>query len=143
MAIVPRSDSTFAVTAVDASTTFHRDAAGKVVGLTMRQGGEELHATRLGDDRAAWKPTAADLEAFVGSYFSEEVEAFYTIALERDTLVVRQRRRDDAKLAPGEKDQFAGGGLNFAFERDRNSQVIGFYVANGRTRDVRFERVGR
>jgi len=27
------------------------------------------------------------------------------------------------------------------FERDRNGRVIGFYIANGRTRDIRFERV--
>lgn len=139
--IVPRSDSTFRLVVVDAAVTFHRDATGKVTGLTMRQGGQEMRATRLGEDRAAWKPTPKDLAAFVGRYFSEELETFYTIALERDTLVVRHRRRDDAKLTSGEPDQFAGGGLNFAFERDRNGMVIGFYVANGRTRDVRFERV--
>jgi hypothetical protein len=109
----------------------------------MRQGGQELHATRRTEAQVAWKPTVADLGKFVGRYFSEELETFYAIALEHDTLVVRQRRLDDAKLTAGETDRFAGGGLNFAFERDRNQMVIGFYVANGRTRDVRFERIGR
>ncbi len=141
MAIVPRSDSTFSLATVPASVTFHRDAAGKVNGLTMKQGGQDLKATRLAGSRAAWKPTAADLQQFVGRYFSEELETFYTIALERDTLVVRNRRLDDAKLAAGETDKFSGGGLNFSFERDRNQRVIGFYAANGRTRDVRFERI--
>jgi hypothetical protein len=141
--LVPRSDSTFALSVVDASVTFHRTAAGKVDALTMKQGGQELPATRLAEDRAAWKPTTRDLEHFVGRYFSDELETFFAITLERDTLVVRQRRRDDTKLTAGETDRFAGGGLNFAFERDRNGVVIGFYVANGRTRDVRFERVGR
>ena len=89
--IVPRSDSLFALVKVEASVTFHRAAAGKVEGLTMRQGGQELHATRLTEARAAWKPTAADLGQFVGRYFSEELETFYTIALEHDTLVVRHR----------------------------------------------------
>jgi hypothetical protein len=51
------------------------------------------------------------------------------------------RRLDEFRLRPGAKDRFAGGGFNFTFERDRNRQVIGFYLANGRTRDVRFERV--
>ena len=141
--IVPRSDSMFALATVEASATFHRNAAGTVDGLTMRQGGQELHATRLTEAQAAWKPTVADLGKFVGRYFSEELETFYTVALENDTLVVRHRRLDDAKLTAGETDRFAGGGLNFAFERDRNQVVIGFYVANGRTRDVRFERIGR
>ena len=79
----------------------------------------------------------------MGRYFSAELETFYTITLEQDTLVVRQRRLDDAKLTAGQTDRVAGGGLNFSFERDRNHLVIGLYVANGRTRDVRFERVGR
>ncbi len=143
IAIVPRSDSMFTLATVPASVTFHRDAAGKVNGLTMKQGGQDLPATRLAGSRAAWKPTAADLQQFVGRYFSDELETFYTIGLERDTLVVRHRRLDDAKLTAGETDKFAGGGLNFSFERDRNQVVIGFYVANGRTRDVRFERIGR
>ncbi|MEZ4588913.1 MAG: serine hydrolase [Gemmatimonadales bacterium] len=140
--IVPQSDSSFALTVAPASATFQKDADGKVTGLVMRQGGQELHATRLEGESKAWKPTAADLRQFEGRYFSEELETFYDVSLESDTLVVRQRRREDSKLAPGEMDRFAGGGLNFAFERDRNGQVIGFYVANGRTRDVRFERVG-
>ena len=56
-------------------------------------------------------------------------------------LMVEHRRLDDFRLTSGEEDEFTGGGLSFSFERDRNGQVIGFYVANGRTRDVRFERV--
>jgi hypothetical protein len=48
---------------------------------------------------------------------------------------------DDANLTAGEKDSFAGGGFSFSFERDRNGRVIAFYLSNGRTRNVRFERV--
>ena len=44
-------------------------------------------------------------------------------------------------LTPGDEDTFTGGAMTLAFERDRNSQVIGFYLSNVRTRDVRFERV--
>ncbi len=54
---------------------------------------------------------------------------------------MRHRRLDEFRLRPGEPDPFTGGDFTFAFERDRNGQVIGFYLANGRTRDVRFERV--
>lgn len=145
MPIVPRSDSTFALTTVDASATFHRNAEGKVERLTMRQGGQEMVAKRLTEaEKPAWKPTAAQLQAFTGRYFSEELETFYTIAVEKDTLKVSRPRVDDARLTVGqEPDRFAGAGLQFAFERDRNGVVIGFYVANGRTRDVRFERVRR
>jgi hypothetical protein len=139
--ILPTSDSSFALVGVEASVAFHRSEEGEVDGLTLTQNGQ-VHATRLRDaaDAAGERP-AVNLADFEGRYFSEEIETFYTITLETDTLVVRQARLDDANLNPGERDTFSGGGFTFSFERDRNGRVIGFYLANGRTRDVRFERV--
>ncbi len=138
--IVPTSDSTFALTAVAASVVFLRNEAGEVDGLTLNQNGQN-HATRLDDVVVAWEPTVEDLADFEGRYFSVELETFYRVVLEDEALVVHHRRLDDATLTPGEEDRFSGGGLALSFERDRNGEVIGFYVANGRTRDVRFERV--
>jgi hypothetical protein len=139
--IVPTSDSTFALTGVDASVVFHRGEGGEVEGLTLNQNGEQ-HATRLsGDEEEAWEPSVDALADFEGRYFSEEIETFFTVALEDDVLVAGHRRLDEAELAPGEEDTFSGGGITFAFERDRNRRVIGVYLSNVRTRDVRFERV--
>ncbi|MCZ6857631.1 MAG: serine hydrolase, partial [Gemmatimonadetes bacterium] len=140
--IVPTSDSSFALIVVEASVTFHRNADGEVDALTMRQGGGENRATRLADDsEEEWAPTVEDLGAFVGRYFSEEIETFYTVTLEEDRLVLQQRRMDDGNLNPRAVDTFAGGGMEVSFERDRNGHVIGFYMSNGRAREVRFERV--
>ena len=141
--IIPTSDSTFSLVQVEAAVIFHRTDDGEVEGVTLDQGGQQQHATRLTDDDEAeeWEPTTEDLATFEGRYFSEEIETFYTMAVEEDGLVMHQRRLDDANLTPGEADTFAGGGFTFTFERDRNDQVIGFYLSNGRTRDVRFERV--
>ena len=140
--IVPTSDSTFAVPSVEASVTFHRSTDGKAEGVTLHQGGQDQRATRLADDAPAkWEPTAEDLAALEGRYFSDEIETFYTFAVEDGKLVMRQRRMDDVELAPGEKDTFSGGMFTVSFERDRAGRVIGFYLSNGRTRDVRFERV--
>ncbi|MFC1529506.1 serine hydrolase domain-containing protein [Gemmatimonadota bacterium] len=139
--IVPISETSFKLLTVEASVDFHRNDQGEVDGLTLYQNGEN-HATRLADDSSAgWKPSVEDLADFKGRYFSEELETFYTIEVKEERLVVFHRRLDDATLTAGVEDTFSGGGLTFSFERDRNGQVIGFYVANGRTRDVRFERV--
>ena len=48
---------------------------------------------------------------------------------------------DDRNLSPRAVDTFARGALEVSFERDRNGKVIGFYMSNGRTREVRFDRV--
>lgn len=139
MELTPTSDSSFAIQGVEASVTFHRGARRRVDGLTLHQGGDQ-HATRMEDDAAEWKPTAEDLSEFAGRYFSEELETVFDLAVEEDELVLQRRRQDDTTLEPGKEDEFSGGGLQFAFERDRNGKVIGFYIANGRTRNVRFER---
>lgn len=139
MELTPTSDSTFTLPGVEASLTFHRTGRGPVDAVTLHQGGDQ-HATRLSDDAAEWEPTAEALSEFTGRYFNAELEVFYTLAVEDDELVLHRRRLEDTTLEPGKQDEFSGGGLQFAFERDRNGQVIGLYVANGRTRDVRFEK---
>ena len=140
--IVPTSDSTFRLLAVEASVTFLRGEDGEAEGLTMHQNGADQHATRLGEDAPEeWEPTADDLADFAGRFYSEELETFYNFTVEDGELAMYQRRLGSRPLTSGEEDNFSGDGLSFAFERDRNGQVIGFYVSNGRTRDVRFGRV--
>ena len=139
--IVPTSDSTFRLLAVEASVTFLRGEDGEVEGAMLHQNGDR-HATRLGDDAPEeWEPTEGDLAGFAGRFFSEELETFYTFAVEDGSLVMRQRRLGRIELEPGEEDNFSGGNLLFTFERDRNGVLIGFYLSNGRSRDVRFGRV--
>ena len=140
--IVPTSDSTFRLLAVEASVTFLRGEDGEAEGLTMHQGGADQHATRLGEDAPEeWEPTAEDLADFAGRFYSEELETFYTFTVADGVLAMYQRRLGSRPLTSGEEDNFSGDGLSFTFERDRNGEVIGFYLSNGRTRDVRFGRV--
>ena len=141
--MVPVSDSTFRLAESEASVTFLRGEDGAVEAAMLHQSaGLDLLTTRLaGDAPDQWEPVAEDLADFTGRFFSEEIETFYTFAVKDDELVMHQRRRDMVALTPGEQDNFSGAGMSFAFERDRNGQVIGFYVSNVRTRDVRFGRV--
>ena len=139
--IVPTSDSTFALLAVEASVTFLRGDDGEVNAAILHQNGDQ-RATRLEDDGVGeWAPTAEDLADFAGRFYSEELETFYDLAVEEGELVMRQRRLGRVPLNPGEEDSFSGGGFSFGFERDRNGEVIGFYLSNVRTRNVRFGKV--
>ena len=99
-------------------------------------------ATRIADTPVA-PPKGAALAAFAGRYWSDELESAMTIVQRGDSLFLRQRRYDDAPLtaAATAADTFEGRSLTLSFERDRNGEVIGFYAANGRTRDVRFGRL--
>lgn len=136
--ITPTSDSTFALSVVKASITFHREPDGSVQHITLHQNGAN-RATRVGAANAAARP---DLNGFVGRYFSDELEVFYHIALEQDTLVLRGPRFDAVKLTHVSGDRFTGSFpiASLAFERDAAGKVTGLRVGNGRTRDVLFKR---
>jgi CubicO group peptidase (beta-lactamase class C family) len=139
VAMVPNSDSSFALTGVPAGLRFHRDASGRATAMTLLQGGEQ-RASRVSDAAASAVP-ARKLSSYVGRYWSDELSSAIAIELRADTLLLQQRRREDAPLrAATSADTFEGRNLTLTFERDRNGEVIGLYVSNGRTRDVRFTR---
>jgi CubicO group peptidase (beta-lactamase class C family) len=139
--IYPTSDSTFALRVVEASVSFHRNAEGRVTHATLHQGGEQRASRLEGDAAEPWAPTADQLRGFEGRYFSDELETYYTVTLKDEKLVLEHRRLDPNTLTPGAVDSFSGTGISLSFERDRSGQVIGFYLGNTRTRDVRFARV--
>ncbi|MBL8958394.1 MAG: hypothetical protein JNJ98_00965, partial [Gemmatimonadetes bacterium] len=139
------SDSTFAVRVVAASVTFHRDAQGKVTGMTLHQGGDNKATRLVGDAEKPWAPNAAELAKYSGRYFSEELETFYEISVKDGKLVATHRRMGTASMTPGAKGTFTASGgageITLVFEYDKNGQVLAFYAGNGRTRDVRFARM--
>lgn len=137
--IFPISDSTFKLTVVEASMTFHRESDGTVKSMTLHQNGNN-RATRLEDDPQ--KLTIDEQAAFAGRYFSEELETFYTVVASDSGLVLSQRRLGDIKLAPSKVDVFGSGFPvgEIAFTRDEEQRVNGFTVSNGRTRGVRFDK---
>lgn len=141
--IVPTSLSTFRILAVEATISFERGEDGEVDGLTLDQNGQTPHATRLADDDEVveWEPSAEDLREFEGRFFSDEAETFFEFTIEDGSLTSHQRRLGRTELSPGEVDSFSGDGLSYSFVRDRNGEVVAFYMSNGRTRDVRFQRV--
>jgi CubicO group peptidase (beta-lactamase class C family) len=143
--LTPTSDSTFALRGVPASVTFHRDAQGRATALTLHQNGNQRASRLVGEPVKPWAPTAAELAAYAGRYFSEELETFYDLSVKDGKLVITHRRMDAAPLQPGVKDTFTGTGgatnVTLVFERDRNGQVIAFYAGNVRSRDMRFARV--
>ena len=149
--IRPSGPDRFDLLSVAASIVF--DAGDPAPGLTLFQSGQQIHASRVQaeeEKEEAWKPTADELKAFTGRFYSDEIETFYTVSLEKPEadaegeahLVLEQLRLGKFTLQPGERDTFrAPNGIAVQFERDRLGEVIGLYADATRTRDVRFERV--
>ena len=138
--IVPTSDSTFKFLIVEASITFHRNDENKVESLTLHQNGDHP-AKRLKDE--PWKPSAEELTGYTGRFFSEELETFYALEVDDSTLVVKHKRMDDIELTPSKIDTFTASFpiAELIFNRNEAGEVSGLKVGNGRTRNVRFEKL--
>ena len=87
---------------------------------------------------AAMPGPAAD---YAGAYYSDEIDATFTVSASGDTLVVR--RDSDAEPAPAQA--WSGGGFRFRgmtlrFERGSDGRATALVVDAGRVRDIRFVR---
>lgn len=88
---------------------------------------------------AAWTPTSKELRAFVGSYWSDELDMRLTFEMRDSVLVVKRRPADEVVLRPTVADAFLAPGVGaVAFERNRAGRVTGFGIWAGRVRNVRF-----
>jgi CubicO group peptidase (beta-lactamase class C family) len=86
-----------------------------------------------------WSPSAADLAAFAGTYYSPELETTYSLRVESGKLVLLRRREAPTELTPLSTDSFRARGVQFNFTKERG-KPNGFTVDAGRTRNLRFDR---
>ncbi|WP_240359631.1 serine hydrolase domain-containing protein [Pyxidicoccus trucidator] len=87
------------------------------------------------------RPDAARLAEYGGSFTSEEAEATYTVAAERDGLVLRRRPDAVYRLVPLYADAFLAPKLGLVrFTRNSEGRVSGLSLGLGRVRDLRFVR---
>jgi hypothetical protein len=116
--------------------TFGRGGGGAVDHLTY--GG--IHAPRVVVVTAA----SVALGAFVGAYYSPELDTTYRIAVRDGTLVAEHSRHGTVLLSPLLEDEFEGSEWfvpSLAFDRDDGGAITGFRISQGRSRNLRFERL--
>ena len=122
---------------VDASVTFHvRD--GVADSLTLVQSGQSLEGSRVTESGPA------DLSAFLGTYYSPEIETLYDVREGGDGLVVYHLRFGEVPLLAGGEDTFTGSQFFMSqvrFTRDDSGDVDGFDLTGGRVRNLRFEKL--
>jgi CubicO group peptidase (beta-lactamase class C family) len=93
---------------------------------------------RLWERVPPFAPMPAELEAYAGTYHSDEIDMTYTVNVEAGKLMVRFRPAQRIELAPVYEDAFGGNGNIFRFTRDEAGRIDGFRVYTGRVRHLRF-----
>jgi CubicO group peptidase (beta-lactamase class C family) len=101
-------------------------------------------ATTLGRPREIVRPTAAELAAYAGTYYSPELEAVYRVQRAGGTLTLHHVRHGVIPLEMIEASTFSGRRWPFTrlvFERDAAGAVTAFLLTGSRVRDMRFVRL--
>jgi CubicO group peptidase (beta-lactamase class C family) len=96
--------------------------------------------TRPAADSATWAPTEAELAAFAGNYYSDELDVTYHLAVKDGRLTVSYRATPERALRPQATDTFRAGSLVLTFRRDASGTPAGFEVEAGRVQHMRFVR---
>jgi hypothetical protein len=95
---------------------------------------------RVFDRVPRFKPTAAELDEYAGTYYSEELDVRYTVARKDSLLTVALRRRGKLEMRPSFPDAFSEGALGtIRFIREKG-KITSFRVTSGRVRNVLFRR---
>lgn len=136
--ITPVAANSFTIDVVQARIEFHVEEDGSVESLTLFQNGEH-RAARV---EVASEATP-DLQAYVGRYFSEELETVYEILIEDGSLHLSHRRFGPLNLHHAGADRFSGGFpvSHVEFQRNEQGDVTGLKAGNVRARDVEFGRL--
>ncbi len=87
-------------------------------------------------------PSPADLEDYLGTYFSEELNYEWVLRITNDSLSIwdPRIRSERALLAPFGRDVFSAFGWRvfYMFSRDGQGRVVGFANNSLRLRNLRF-----
>lgn len=137
--LIPTNDTTLRL-AGSATTYVLRMNGGHVTGLrqlprTLRNIEYRREASRA--------PGRDSLATYAGTYYSEELDVRYTLAVRDSVLTVEFRKIDDAPMTMVFPDGFLSSfGATIIFTRDARQRITGFTLTDGRVRGVRFDREG-
>jgi hypothetical protein len=133
--LIPLSDREFAIGANGRRYVF--DDAGR---SSFRIEDWQYSDHRL-DPVEPWEPKAAELEAFTGTYRSEDAETTYVVRAEAGELAIWQRPSQTSSMAPIYRDAFRMGGNIVRFRREGGGRVTMLSLSLGRVYDMRFDRI--
>ena len=87
-------------------------------------------------------PTAGQLDAYVGTFHSDDAETTLVVEVEGDQLVAKRRPDAVFELEPVYRDAFNAGGLGrIRFDLADDGRAEAFGIRQGRVYDMRFQRV--
>lgn len=93
----------------------------------------------------AYAPSAADLQAFAGRYFSDEIGSAFKVVPAKDGLVIHLEGSSGkgSEIRPVHRDTFQVSRVIIRFVRDKDGKVIAFDYSNPLIRNIRYTKDGK
>ena len=124
----------FHLTIAPFTATFESDGSGRVVRMIEQISGS---APTVFEPFTPVAVSPAQLGAYAGRYYAEEVDANFVVAADSGRLTVRFGAAPPRPLTPTVRDAFsAGGGTVVIFTRDAKARITGLTVNAGRVRGI-------
>jgi CubicO group peptidase (beta-lactamase class C family) len=124
-----------------AATQFAHAIADLYLGPAIQGPADDNPGPRREPPAPTFKPSAAELAGFAGTYTSDEAETVFTLDVEQDLLVLKRRPDTRITLRPTAADTFSAGGLGTIRFHRAGGAVTQLAVSQDRVFDLRFERV--
>jgi CubicO group peptidase (beta-lactamase class C family) len=105
--------------------------------FTLYQGGQTMVAPKV----KPFDPKSIDIKSYAGTYYSPELQTRYDIVLKNDTLIVNHIRHEPIPMTAIAKDAFTTNAWFMSkidFNRNAQSEIIGFKASSGRVKNVKF-----
>lgn len=94
------------------------------------------------EEPSEFDPSPSELEAYTGTYHSEDAETTLKVRLEEDTLVIHRRPSARLTLSPADEvHTFTGPLGSIRFRSNENGRFREFSLSQSRVHDLRFHRV--
>jgi CubicO group peptidase (beta-lactamase class C family) len=123
---------------LEAEATFEKIADGTLQMSVLIEGSKEPRISERFDPR---KPSSEELEAYAGTYFSDELGVSYALEVEEGSLVFRIVRHEPHELRPLFGEIFSSSDYGtFEFRRGADGVIDGFALDAGRVLNLEFRR---
>jgi CubicO group peptidase (beta-lactamase class C family) len=131
--IYPSSETEFFYKVVNAQITFHREPDGTTNRITLHQNGDR-GASRVED----FVLSSADLQQYIGKFYSDELDVTFEIVLKDAGLEARVKGAPAAALRPNRRDVFSNGTAIINFRRNAQGQIEALSFGGGRALNMIF-----
>ena len=134
-ALIPADANRFRIEGQPVEVVFEASASGAPSKMTLNIEGRSPF-TYI----AVPPADTSKLSEYEGTYYSDEIDSTYRVAVKDDKLMVTRKKFGPTPLTPAFRDAFSSLSIlgTFRFTRDPQNRVNGFRLSAGRIRNFRF-----